>query len=931
MADSKSTSTQDVLTAIITNGVICAVFVTLFILLRLKFKRIYQPKSSFDMVPEDEKPEPLPQGPYQWIIALFKKEPAFIIKQAGLDGYLFIRYLSIMACMAFGGIFSWIILFPVNATNGKGETGLNQLGISNVGSPGRYYAHVFISWIYYGIFLFVLYRELYFYSSIRSLALSTPAYAKRISQRTVIFQTVTDQFLDEEQFYKLFEGVKRVWVTRAQKKLAKKVKERQNLVMKLEGALTNLLKKAMKAKLKADKKGEIIEPANEMVCYVAQKKRPSMRLKPVIGKKVDVIEHCKETLPKLNEEIEELQSTYKEVKPMNSVAVEFENQYYAQQAYQATIHHQPLHFSPKYYGVNPKDIYWPNMRLFWWERLVKRTSAMAAIVALVIFWAIPVSFVGFISNLAQLTNKWPWLDFIYNLPDVLLGLITSLLPTVLLAVLMMVLPIFIRGMAKISGCVTTQSIEYYTQQCYFAFQVIQVLLVTTISSSVASTATQIAEDPTSVMSLLSSNLPKSSNFFVSYIILQGFSISGGSLFQIVPFILFYALGSILDGTVRKKYTRFNTLGSYSWGTTFPIYTNLAVIFFAYALISPIIMLFAFAAFLFMYIAYMHNANYVFGKGADGLGQYYPRALFQTMVGVYLGEICLIGLFAVSKSWGCIVLEAIFLGFTVFVHLTLNQAYDHLLTVVPNSVMLPLDGRSETVSWKPKSKFGLLPSSFFELDNNQAEPKSSIDSKSPFYSKDDLNNIELKNLSSKDENGNGVINASDSDLVEVPLLADGEDYSHETEPRNFFLRFLQPNIYYSYHSLKSYMPDTFYKTPVYEKEFEEHAYDYPDVTAKSPIVWIPRDPMGLSTVEIENLRGIVEVSDENATFDDKGKIIWTGAPPSYQDATANDIDNKKKSSIFVLSDDDEYDNETANYQRKNDLSNDDESYYNKSKD
>ncbi|GMF00545.1 unnamed protein product [[Candida] boidinii] len=128
-----------------------------------------------------------------------------------------------------------------------------------------------------------------------------------------------------------------------------------------------------------------------------------------------------------------------------------------------------------------------------------------------------------------------------------------------------------------------------------------------------------------------------------------------------------------------------------------------------------------------------------------------------------------------------------------------------------------------------------------------------------------------------------------------------------------------------------MPDTFYKTPVYEKEFEEHAYDYPDVTAKSPIVWIPRDPMGLSTVEIENLRGIVEVSDENATFDDNGKIIWTGAPPSYQDATANDIDNKKKSSIFVLSDDDEYDNETANYQRKNDLSNDDESYYNKSKD
>ncbi|GMF44244.1 unnamed protein product [[Candida] boidinii] len=209
--------------------------------------------------------------------------------------------------------------------------------------------------------------------------------------------------------------------------------------MTLEGALTKLLKKAMKAKLKADKKGKVIEPANEMVCYVSQKKRPSMRLKPIFGKKVDIIEHCKETLPKLNEEIEELQSTYREVKPMNSVAVEFENQYYAQQAYQATTHHQPLHFTPKHYGVNPEDIYWPNMRLFWWERLVKRTSTMAAIVALVIFWAIPVSFVGFLSNLSQLTNKWPWLDFIYKLPDVLLEVWLQLVAVLLLNLLNIIL------------------------------------------------------------------------------------------------------------------------------------------------------------------------------------------------------------------------------------------------------------------------------------------------------------------------------------------------------------------------------------------------------------------------------------------------------------------------------------------------------------
>lgn len=833
------TSTQTVITSIIVNGVICAVFVTLFFICRTRFRRIYEPKSYYQIGPENERTKPLPLNPILWILELIQKDSKFIINQAGIDGYLFIRFLFVSGTTFLFGMLTWIILLPINASNGKGETGFNQLSISNVGSPRRYYAHVFMSWFFYGGVMFVIYREIHFYCKLKFAAMSTPYYAKKLSSRTVIFQSVPNEYLDESEFFKLFNGVKKVWLARGQSKLTKKVSERNSLCDSLENSLNGLLKKAYKVEKNAEKNGEIIEPANELVCYIPQKKWPKKKLSGwwnPFGEKMDLIDYCLDELPKLNKEIEVLQANFRASKPMNSIIVEFENQYYAQLAYQSTIHSSPLHFSPKEIGREPEDIFWPNMRLFWWELLGRKSAAISFIIFLIMIWAIPVAFVGLISNLTYLTNKIHGLRFIYRLPKDLLGLITSLLPTVLLSILMMFLPIFIRTAAKVAGCKTTQTIELFTQQSTFAFQVIHTFLVVTIASSVTSVVTQILEHPSSVLSILSNNLPKSSNFFISYIILQGFTIAGGSLFQVIPMILFYILSFFFDGTLRKKYVRWNNIGSYAWGTNFPSYTILAVITLSYAIISPMILIFASFAFLITWVSFLNNATYVVGKGTDSMGVHYPRAMFQMMVGVYLGQICLLGIYAVSKAWGCIVLQAIFLVFSVFFHIEMNQAFDHLLSVVPNSAMRPLDGESETLSWSPPS--------------SQEKGK-----KSPFYSSEEL--VE--------------------DLSNVPLLVDGDSPEIESTP-NVILRFFQPWVYLSFTEVKKYLPDSLYSLPPATYD-SEHAFNLPDVSAQCPLIWIPRDPMGLSTTFIEKFKGIVEISDENSEFNVKGGINFTGPIPT----------------------------------------------------
>ena len=132
-------------------------------------------------------------------------------------------------------------------------------------------------------------------------------------------------------------------------------------------------------------------------------------------------------------------------------------------------------------------------------------------------------------------------------------------------------------MARLSGDPTRSAVELTVQNTYFAFQVVQVFLVATLGSAASSAIQEIIQNPASVTDLLSQQIPKASNFYISYIILQGLSFSAGALLQIAGLIVGKLLGKFLDNTPRKMYKRWSTLAGLGWGTVYPIFTLLTVI------------------------------------------------------------------------------------------------------------------------------------------------------------------------------------------------------------------------------------------------------------------------------------------------------------------------------------------------------------------
>lgn len=131
--------------------------------------------------------------------------------------------------------------------------------------------------------------------------------------------------------------------------------------------------------------------------------------------------------------------------------------------------------------------------------------------------------------------------------------------------------------AKLGGCPTAAAVELWTQNAYFGFQVVQVFLVTTLSSAASAVVEDIIQQPTKAASLLAANLPLAANFYISYIVLQGLTFTAGALLGISGLIVGKVLGKLLDSTPRKMYKRWMSLSGLSWGTVLPPMSLLGVI------------------------------------------------------------------------------------------------------------------------------------------------------------------------------------------------------------------------------------------------------------------------------------------------------------------------------------------------------------------
>ncbi|KAF1972562.1 DUF221-domain-containing protein [Bimuria novae-zelandiae CBS 107.79] len=693
--------------------------------------------------------------------------------------------------------------------------------------------------------------------------------------------------------------------------------------------------------------------------YIKPKDRETMRVPlfdkswwpslPLIGKKVDTIYYCRKELTRLNHEIAQDQANLEQYPLMNSAFIQFNHQVAAHMACQSLSHHIPRQMNPRTVEVNPMDVIWDNLTLSWWSRYIRMFLIVVAIIALIALWTPLVAFTGIFSKVETLQNQVPWLGWIADLPQWLISFLQGVLPPAILAILFALLPIILRLMAETTGTTTMGERELLVQNFYFAFVFVQLFLVVSISSGITGILDDILTDPgkagqtlIDIPQLLAQQLPKSANYFFSYLILQAFSISSGTLLQIGA-VLFILFSRFLDTTPRQKVARILSRPGITWGNMIPVYTNFGAIGLIYAVLSPLLMIVLLITFSLFWFTYRYQMIYVSYAKAETNGLIFPKAINQLFTGLYFLEITLIGLFFLQRDcYPQAIIMVVTALFTILFQFLLNRAFGPLFKYLPITFEDEATERDQEFQraqanrWRAKE----------EVDGGNADEHMSLNSE--LSAKEKAERRESQRLEVEDRRRSQAYNDGSIELKQFdsdgkhsarltespermrrPNWADrsrnsSRSHSHhndkrstshnkthdkttpsapqkkkKSKPHNNPLDIVTSALRARVDDLGRPIRDIEAQTlptdnlfdniddqlediePEARQKLIKRSFQHPATRAIQPAIWIPHDELGVAADEIRRTAGFsrkIWITSEGARLDARARVLYRGLPP-----------------------------------------------------
>ena len=281
---------------------------------------------------------------------------------------------------------------------------------------------------------------------------------------------------------------------------------------------------------------------------------------------------------------------------------------------------------------------------------------------------------------------------------------------------------------------------------------------------------------------------------------------------------------------------------------------------AYSIISPIINGLSVATFFLLYQLW----KYLFlwqldtDPATETGGQYFPKAMQHIFVGLYIQQICLAALFFLARDQtgaasavpeGALMI--VLIAFTAFFHVIINNSYGPLIRFLPLTLADMTYAKDD----------GNVKAAALELDDQasckdvKAEAEADATATGTARASDEKARKRFSGASaSASTDGDGL----DGKLNSKATAADVEaEAGSPSSPKEDVVRGVDEEA----------GPKDFY---------------HPASVEAQPVVWLPRDPLGLGEAEERACREAgVEVSTRDAVMDAKGHVDIAGPPPGEE--------------------------------------------------
>merc|ERR1719284_1308658 len=191
-------------------------------------------------------------------------------------------------------------------------------------------------------------------------------------------------------------------------------------------------------------------------------------------------------------------------------------------------------------------------------------------------------------------------------------------------------------------CVKSGSLlQHKIQVWYYYFQVIFVLLVTAIGSSLLDTMEELAEDPTSIVYLLASSLPLATHFYLNFLPLQWVT-HAQNMLRLSNWFKFKAFSTLFGNAVAVKMAEPEDQDYYGLGSRSARFTFMLTLTLSFCSLSPLITILGFINFWVCRKCYGYLCVFCETRKPDLGGFFYVSQITHVSQGLFIYIILMTG-------------------------------------------------------------------------------------------------------------------------------------------------------------------------------------------------------------------------------------------------------------------------------------------------
>ncbi|KPV76012.1 uncharacterized protein RHOBADRAFT_53012 [Rhodotorula graminis WP1] len=329
---------------------------------------------------------------------------------------------------------------------------------------------------------------------------------------------------------------------------------------------------------------------------------------------------------------------------------------------------------------------------------VEALMANALIWAITIIWVLPISILIGLLSLNSLRDHVPSLANFLVANPVAQSIVTSLLPTALIALLNMYTPTVIGLIQRHGRTIITESKwSRLTQSSYWKFVVINLLVVFTIGTTAFTALLNAFSSPTSVLDVVAGAFPRAGTFFVSYLLLQ-VGVQNGVETSLLG-ISWINHASIRKYVAPRKRALENIPRFFGAQTWLPNHLFVISICLIFAVLNPLVLAIGWVYFGFSTIVLKSQfAHVYYRRNFEMNGRVWFRRIFRYSLDIcILASFIMVAFFWVLREFACGGACIPLIPIAVAVKILGTRWFDHLMDEVDEACIDAICGEGDPLA------------------------------------------------------------------------------------------------------------------------------------------------------------------------------------------------------------------------------------------